>query len=130
MAKRKSKVGRPPKYTQSLEIQTLFEKYVKDCTESRLTFTKAGLLFRLGLSRESYREYKAKPEFVDTIRQIEFLIEDAWLQRLTATGATGAIFYLKNAFKEEYKDRNETDVTSGGEKITGINYIVPNESKH
>jgi len=121
-----NKIGRPAKYDKKEQIQKLFEKYVKICSKDKKILTKAGWLYVLDFSRENYREYKEKTEFVDTLRQIEALIEDAWLQRLTATGATGAIFYLKNAFKEEYKDRSETDITSKGEKIIGINYIKPN----
>jgi len=45
---------------------------------------------------------------------------------LAGTTPTGAIFYLKNAFSADYRDRTETDLTSKGEKITGINYIRPN----
>jgi len=33
------------------------------------------------------------------------------VQRLGGTTPTGAIFYLKNAFKDDYKDRHETDTT-------------------
>lgn len=125
--KPKNKGGRPPKYTKKEQIISVFELYAKECIEKKKILTKAGLLFHLDLSREGYREYKEKKEFSDTIRKIEHLIEEAWVQRLTETGATGAIFYLKNAFKEEYRDRHETDVTSGGEKIAvkGFNYIIP-----
>ena len=69
------------------------------------------LLFHLDLSRQAWSEYKQREGYGDTIRRAEFLIEDAWLQKLTGTGATGPIFYLKNAFKEEYKDKHETELT-------------------
>ena len=110
-------MGRPLRYNKKEEIQTIFEKYLETCIEKKQILTKAGFLYHLDMSRESYREYKEKEEFVDTLKRIEFLIENAWLQRLTESGATGAIFYLKNAFKEEYKDRNETDITSGGKPL-------------
>ena len=119
-----ARTGRPLKYNKKEEIQEIFDRYVSDCIEKKQTLTKAGLLFYLELSRESYREYKMKPEFVDTLRKIEYLIENAWLQRLTETGATGAIFYLKNAFKELYKDRQETDITTNGKDINNQEVIL------
>lgn len=76
--------------------------------------TKSGLLLSLDISRETWREYKEREEFVDTIKRAELIIETEWLSRLEGNSPTGAIFYLKNAFKEEYRDRHETDVTSGG----------------
>lgn len=103
--------GAPPKYSKKEEFEALFVQYTTDCAEKQKILTKAGWLHVLDVTRVSYARYKKKKKFGNTLKQIEFLIEDAWLQRLTATGATGAIFYLKNAFKEEYKDRNETDMT-------------------
>jgi hypothetical protein len=64
----------------------------------------------LRISRDTYSEYRKK--FPDTIKAANDWIENAWVQRLSTTAPTGAIFYLKNAFKEDYRDRTETDVTS------------------
>lgn len=123
------KIGRPPKYKKKEEIQKIFEVYAEDCVKNSKILTKAGLLSFLDIDRSNYNRLKKKKEFSNTIRKIELLIEDVWVQRLTQTGATGAIFYLKNAFKEDYRDRNETDITSKGEKIMDIKYIIPNDSK-
>lgn len=79
--------------------------------------TKAGLLRHLKISRETWREYKERDEFVDAIRDAELLIEDAWNQQLLGPGASGPIFYLKNAFKEHYRDRQELDHTSDGHPL-------------
>jgi hypothetical protein len=124
MDKPKNKGGRPPKFTSKDQVQTLFEEYFTECAEKKKILTKAGLMVKLDISRDMYADYKAKPEFRNTIRKIEGLIEDAWVQRLTETGATGAIFYLKNAFKEDYRDRNETDITSGGKSLSGVEIKV------
>lgn len=123
------KIGRPPKYKKKEEIQKIFEVYAEDCVKNSKILTKAGLLSFLDIDRSNYNRLKKKKEFSNTIRKIELLIEDVWVQRLTQTGATGAIFYLKNAFKEDFRDRNETDITSKGEKIMDIKYIIPNDSK-
>ena len=119
----KKKGGRPPKYKKKEEFQKIFEEYLQSCKENKQILTKAGLLVFLDIGRDAYADYKIKKEFSDTIRKIENIIENSWLQRLTETGATGAIFYLKNAFKEEYKDRNEMDLTSDGKGIQTIVYL-------
>lgn len=109
--------GRPLKFTPEF-IEYTFLSYRSNCKQEKKIMNKAGLLHDLGMSRETYREYKEKKEFVDTLKEIESEIEDAWIQQLAKSGvATGAIFYLKNAFKEDYKDRHETDITSNGEQL-------------
>ncbi len=119
--------GRPPKFKTDEKLNIKCKAYFKECISLKEIPSKAGLRVYLDISRETYSEYKDK--FVDAIKRAEDLIEKAWVQRLRDAAATGAIFYLKNAFKEDYKDRTETDLTSKGEKITNINYIIPNEPK-
>ena len=116
--------GRPPKYGSVKVFNDAVNAYFEMCKEKILMPSKAGFCYALDISRDTYNEYKKR--FPDTLRQVEHYIESAWVQRLAGTAATGAIFYLKNAFSADYRDRTETDVTSKGEKITGINYISPN----
>jgi DNA-packaging protein gp3 len=120
--------GRPPKYSSEQVLVKAVDAYFDGCKEKMLMPSKAGICYALNLSRDTYNEYKKR--FPDTLKQVENYIEAAWVQRLAGTAATGAIFYLKNAFKEDYRDRTETDVTSKGEKITGINYISPTNGTH
>lgn len=129
MVKRKAKsgttrkIGRPPQYTRDSFIAVV-KKYLNTPRAQVGIHNKAGLLLALDLSRESWRRYKENPDFSDTIRKAEAQIEDEWVRRLVDGGsASGPIFYLKNAFKEEYKDRQETDITTGGEKI-GITGMI------
>jgi hypothetical protein len=117
--------GRPPKYESAEVLIAKAQEYFVLCGKSRDLPEKAGLCLALGISRETYSQYK-KDRFPDAIKAFELYIESSWVRRLGAQAATGAIFYLKNAFKEDYRDRTETDLTSKGEKITGINYIRPN----
>lgn len=125
MKKEKNKGGRPPKFKTVKELQNKFDDFSIKCDETRQLPEKAGLCLFLGISRDTYSEYRKKRKFSDTIKAIDLYIESNWVRRLGGNSPTGAIFYLKNAFKEEYKDRHETDITSKGEKIEGINYIVP-----
>lgn len=100
--------GRPPKFKTEAELMSAIFKYFEEIPIFNVP-TKAGLILALDISRDTYSEYRKK--FPDTIRRANSAIEDAWLQRLTGKQATGPIFYLKNAFKEDYKDRHESDVT-------------------
>lgn len=94
--------------------------YFDECKDSKplvVMPTKAGLCLALDITRDTYNEYKKKPDFSDTLKKAELLMENLWTQRLGGTSPTGAIFYLKNAFKEHYKDRYNTDVTTKGKQI-------------
>lgn len=110
-------MARPLKYKNAQEVQEIIDAYLSGCNTKGNLPTKSGACLALDMGRESWREYKEKEGFVDTFKRLENIIEEAWVQRLTAAACTGAIFYLKNAFKEEYKDRQETDITSGGKPL-------------
>ena len=112
-------VGRPPQYDHKEQIIPLVKEYFSSVRFPFELPTKVGLRIALHLSRESYNEYKRKDEFVDTIKEAENLIEQSWTQRLGGTTPTGAIFYLKNAFKEDFKDKQEVE-HSGGVSISKL----------
>jgi hypothetical protein len=78
---------------------------------------KAGLCIWLGISRDTYNEYKKKPGFSDAIKACEVMIENAWVQRLSSNAPTGAIFYLMNAFKDDYREKQEVDHTTNGKDL-------------
>ncbi len=120
----KDKGGRPPKYKTELEMALKISDYFGKCDEKRELPNKAGLCLFLGITRESYGDYKER--FPDTIKGADSTIENAWVQRLGGNSPTGAIFYLKNAFKEHYKDKHETDLTSKGEKVQ-FGWVAPKE---
>lgn len=92
--------------------------FFEDCDSKKKRPSKAGLRVFLDISKSTYSEYKKK--YPNPIKKAEDLIEEAWVQRLDSPAATGAIFYLKNAFQEDYKDRQNTDITSGGKKLSVI----------
>lgn len=76
---------------------------------------KAGLCLFLNISRETYSQYRKR--YPDTIKNADGYIENTWIQRLKTNAPTGAIFYLKNAFKEIYKDKHEVKTTGTTEHI-------------
>ena len=105
--------GRPPKYKTEEDLKIRVLEYFAFADERKRMYSKAGLLAILDISRPQYAEYKKK--FPNIIRYAEALIEEDWVHRLSETGATGAIFYLKNAFREHYTDSH--DLTSDGKAL-------------
>ncbi len=111
----KKKRGNKLKYESEKEMAVVATEYFDMCERKKLPPEKAGLCIFLNISRDTYSEYRKR--YPDTIKRMDTVIESWWVRRLSGNAATGAIFYLKNAFKEEYKDRHETDITSKGEQI-------------
>jgi len=116
--------GKPPIYKNEDELKKVVGNYFKRLDElpplTREMPSKVGLRTELCLIRDTYNEYKKR--YPDTIKKAENIIEKAWVERLAGANATGSIFYLKNAFFEDYRDRTEHDLLSGGKvlKITGM----------
>lgn len=124
MDKEKNKGGRPPKYATEEALVEKIVGYFLQCEEKKEMPNKAGLCAYCGFGKDTYQAYAKNPRFVAAIKRFEFVTENAWVQRLGGNSPTGAIFYLKNAFREDYKDRYDTDVTSGGKPIRL--YEIPN----
>lgn len=117
----KNKGGRPLKFESVEKLEEAISGYLEVCESKREITNKAGLCSYLKINRDTYCEWKKKDhKFSDAIKDFERVTENAWVQRLNGNAPTGAIFYLKNAFREDYQDRKETDITSGGEKILVI----------
>lgn len=113
------------------ELQIRLDDYFKSCDDNKKLPNKAGVCVDLDITRETYREWKKNKVkgLSDTLKKAEMKIEEAWVQRLNHNAPTGAIFYLKNAFKDDYKDRVDQDITSGGLPIPILgNGIYTNNS--
>lgn len=77
--------------------------------------TLAGLAGSLGMSRETLYTYGDKGKFSDIIKKSRNKVEVGYEERLVYGNLpTGVIFALKNM---GWKDKIETDVTSGGKPI-------------
>jgi hypothetical protein len=113
-------VGRPRKWSSPDELEQEIGYYFGQCEEKKVLPSKAGLYVSLDTTRETLREYEERPEYVEAIKRAYGQIESEWVGRLSAQGqAAGPIFYLKNAFSSNYRDKTETDITSKGEKLEG-----------
>ena len=119
--------GQPPKYKDEKVFKKTILGYFEQADIKKKIYSKAGMLGFLDISRPTWMEYKKK--YPNTTRYAEFAVEEVWVDRLASTGATGAIFYLKNAFKEEYKDRSETDLTSDGKALQSLIYLPAKNAK-
>lgn len=120
--------GRPLKFDSPKVLDEKINEYFAKCEEKGEKPFISELAYFLDTSRETLREYKERPEFVDSIKRALARCEIALEKNLIEgkVNPTGTIFNLKNNYG--WRDKSETDVTSGGEKIeniTKIEYIVP-----
>lgn len=120
------KIGRPESYSTGEEFREQCVKYFKALKFWNMP-NIAGLCVFLGISRETWYAYrKTRKEFSDTIRNVEYLIESVWLDRLPRPGGAGVIFYLKNKFPEMYRDRvagESADNPLYTKQITGMRVV-------
>lgn len=141
-------IGRPPKYTNSEEIQDKIDKYFQECQGEILKDddgnvicdkygqpvvlhsvppTITGLALALGFAtRKSLLEYQGKAEFVNTITRAKSLIEKYTEERLfDRDGVQGAKFSLINNFKDWSEKQ---DIGISGEVVKIIDDIPRGEN--
>lgn len=108
--------GRPLKFKTPEEILEKAKAYFDLTLASNLPITITGLAMALETTRETLMDYQERDEFTDTIKAIKLVCENyAEIQVFTGKNQAGAIFALKNY---GWKDKQEYDHTSKGEKIT------------
>jgi len=92
-------------------------------------YSVTGLALALKTSRETLINYENRDEFFDTIKEAKSKIENFLELQLNSTSPTGTIFNLKNNYG--WKDKNETDITSGGDALAPIlvKFIGENDTK-
>jgi len=101
--------GRPPVWTDPAVVQEQIDEYFKNETQPTL----AGLAVSLGVSRATLYNYEAKTEYLDIIKKARDKVMKVYEERLIYSNMpTGVIFALKNM---GWRDRVETDLTSGGQ---------------
>ena len=105
--------GRPLLFTTAKELQDKIDLYFT--STEKIEWTITGLALALDTSRETLCNYENRDEYFDTIKKAKDMVENSYELDLKKSGRTGTIFALKNF---DWKDKTETDVTTGGEKIT------------
>jgi hypothetical protein len=116
-------MARPLKF----ETVEILENKINDYFEStpKEEWTITGLALALDTYRQTLINYQGRDEFVDTIKKAKQKVENSYELDLKKHGRAGTIFALKNF---DWKDRQETDITSGGRGITPIiGMIIQNE---
>lgn len=135
-------VGRPLKFESPEELQEKIEEYFNSCWRQKVDmfgnpvyikdkegkktdeqvmvqfrpYTISGLAVALDTTRETLMDYEEKDEFSDTIKRAKEMCHAyAEEQLFVGKNPTGAIFNLKNNYG--WKDKSETDVTSGGKRL-------------
>lgn len=132
--------GRPLKFKTVEELETKIEEYFKSCWTKQVLrgekgkpildeegkpqvvevqykpYTVSGLAYALDVDRKTLLNYSDREEFFHTVtrakKKIEAYAEESlWTPKI----ATGVMFSMKNNYG--WKDKTETDITSGGEKI-------------
>jgi len=116
--------GRPPRFSDPAEMQSLIDAYFAECDAKIATivtkqgnvvtvprpepYTIPGLAYALGFSsRQTLLNYEGKPEFMDTLKRAKLYIERQRASSLVTgtTNPAGGIFDLKNNFG--WKDQQE-----------------------
>ncbi|MCP3684802.1 MAG: hypothetical protein GY861_19205 [bacterium] len=143
--------GRAKKYKSAEEVEEVIQIYFDECDNNTkevydkknqevttvafpLPYTVEGLALALDFtSREAlinYEKKKGYEEFFDTIKKAKLRIQ----QNKVVNGIAGTynqavtIFDLKN--NHGYKDKNETDITSGGDKIELPQIYLPDNGRN
>lgn len=120
--------GRPLKFETVEILQEKIEAYFKDTPKDEWTIT--GLALALDTYRSvlcDYENLDERKEFSNTIKKAKQIVENGYEIDLKKHGRSGTIFALKNF---DWKDKTEQDITSKGEKVSGFNYIVPNDNNN
>lgn len=113
-------VGRPLKFQSVEELENGINEYFIVTPKDEWTWT--GLALHLDTTKETLREYKEREEFVVPLKKALLKVENGYETDLKKHGRSGTIFALKNF---DWKDRNETDITTQGDKIQSGVIVLP-----
>jgi hypothetical protein len=143
--------GKAKKYKSAEEMELVIQAYFDECDSNvrtvydkkaeeliecpyPLPYTIEGLALALDfLSREAllnYEKAEGYEEYFGTIKRAKLKVQ----QNKIVNGMMGiynpavAIFDLKN--NHGYKDKNETDITSGGEKLALPQIYLPDNGRN
>lgn len=119
MEEEKNLVGRPLLFKDPEQLKKRVDEYFVENTK----WTLAGLAEYLDIDRQTLYNYKERNEYFDILKKATEKVEARYEERLVYENSpTGVIFALKNM---GWKDQSQTDITSGGEKLSGFNYLPP-----
>ena len=118
------KVGQPPKYKSSEEMQEIIEEYFEISKNDKEPLTITGLALHLGFeSRQSIYDYEKNGEYSYTIKRARLKIENFAEKKLFGISPTGAIFALKNF---GWRDKQEIDLHTDSEPDDSFEIVKKN----
>lgn len=107
--KGKSKLGRPPKYSDDMLPILIY------CGKQGMGVVEMSA--EIGITRETFNQWrKDNHAFSDTVKQA-LALSQAWWERLGREGSAGTapinpttwIFNMKNRFKDDWRDKQEVE---------------------
>lgn len=78
------------------------EKYFLKCEKEGKNPTIGGLALHCGTHVKKLLDYQQRPQFRDSLKRIKLRIQEAWVADLKRQTTAGVMFYLKNAFREDF----------------------------
>jgi hypothetical protein len=97
--------GHPRSFPTAQDFRNRFDKYIDKCIAEERLPNVAGFCVFADITRETY--YKQREYYSDTFKKIEMILEDEALNTNIAPAVK--IFYLKNKFSKDYKDKQEVE---------------------
>jgi hypothetical protein len=118
--------GRPLKFQSVDELQTKIDSYFELIPKDEWTWT--GLALYLDTDKWTLTNYRDKVDFTGhefsaSIKNALLKVENQYEIDLKKSGRTGTIFALKNF---DWKDKTETDITSGGQTLRPVTVEIIN----
>ena len=130
-------MGRPPKYPVDDLEKAIADYFKKKADEKKARNKKLiymsiyDLCSFLDISRQTWYNYKNKPEYLDLIKRTEAKIFSNWVEQLFYPGrnSTGAIFYLKNAagWADKLQHQHQHKLSGQVEHIQKLDEIDPDK---
>ncbi len=108
--------GRPPKYSESAQLDPLIDAYFGD-PDCDYTMTGLALALDFAGGRKTLIEYANKPGF-SNVKKAKDRVEREYERKLSRNQVAGAIFALKNM---DWSDRQDVQV-EGALKVEIVNY--------
>lgn len=110
--------GRPRHYKTPEDMEAKIIEYFEHCVEIKEDITVSGLILYLGFShREALKDYEAREGYSDIIKKARNAICYAYEKKLHSFQFGGAIFALTNIDRDNWKNSQHKDITTGGDKI-------------
>jgi len=114
----KRPVGHPRKFATAEALQTAIDTYFDKCKAEEVRPGVCALALELGFAdRQSLYDCEKIHEYSCIIKRARLRVESSYEDRLSEHSCAGAIFALKNM---GWHDKTEQDITTGGEKISGV----------